>query len=443
MPAGASHLLDPKMTFAFHFRRPSAKALSYLLGISRTSVHRFNPSGWDLNAVRIICSQKYAARMITTKKDEVHITKTEGAAKGEGPGSGKNDGCCGGAGEGGNNNKERLDQEEILSIQVRVQELHRHANYAEALELSEVLIQRCETAFGLNHPATASSYNNAAVMHKLLGNYNQARSRYNDALKVYQKVLGHDHSSTASTLNNIGNLDRAQVHYDDNLSREEQSQLLQSSIDYIQQALTIRQNELGNDHPHTVTSRSNLGSSLAAQFLFVHQLEKNNPISPKNSAVITTKISKKYNEEQREMAEHHLRSALQLALQNQSQVVKNNNYHAKNVHNKDEKELDVKITSLSAAAAAQNLAVFLKVSADMSSTSQSMELYMEAKWLYEQALQARKEKLGSQHPELIATMSSLAELKATIGDEEGANAIRREIIQTLDPKLLDSSQNHK
>lgn len=411
--------------------------------MSRAPICKFDPSVWELNTVRTISSQRYAARMMTTKKDEVHVTRTEGITKGEDLGSGAKVGCCGGAGEGGGNNNERLEQEEILAIQARVQELHRHASYAEALELSEVLIQRCETTFGLNHPATASSYNNAAVMHKLLGNYNQARSRYTDALKVYQTVLGHDHSSTASTLNNVGNLDRAQVHYDDSLSRTEQSRLLQSSIDYIQQALTIRQNELGNDHPHTVTSRSNLGSSLAAQILFMHQEEKKNDTSSKSSSgSTTTNVSKTFNEEQLEMAEHHLRSALQLALQNQSQIASknNNDLTTEKVQSEGARELDVKITSISAAAAAQNLAVFLKVSADMSSTSQSMELYMEAKWLYEQALQVRKEKFGSQHPELIATMSSLAELKATIGDEEGATALRREILQTLDPKLL-SSQN--
>lgn len=57
-----------------------------------------------------------------------------------------------------------------------------------------------------NHPSIASAYNNAAVMHKMLGQYQDAKTCYQQALQIYKVVLGEDHASYAATLNNIGNL---------------------------------------------------------------------------------------------------------------------------------------------------------------------------------------------------------------------------------------------
>ena len=321
-------------------------------------------------------------------------------------------GCCGGKQQ---KSPEQLEQEEIAAIQLYVREMHRDGKYEEALEVCETLIQKCEQVFGVNHPVTASSYNNAAVMHKMLGNYNEARTRYQNALGVYEKVVGQDHSSYASALNNLGNLAKSQVQLDDTLTALERLQLLQSSVDYIQQALNIRILELGEDHPHTVTSRSNLGGALAAQFLH-------------STATKTRSSSPQITQQQREMAEEHLRTALKLALKNQEKISK-----------PDENDGGlVAIRSLSAAAAAQNLAVFLKVIADQHTTNpsgetNSMDMYLEAKWLYEQALAVRKEKLlGHYHHDTIATMSSLAELRAAIGDEEGASQLRQEILNSLE-----------
>ena len=91
-----------------------------------------------------------------------------------------------------------------------------------------------------------------------------------------------------------------------------------------------------------------------------------------------------------------------------------------------------KIETLSAAAAAQNLAVFLK-SRSMTENPYNKALMKEAKSLYNQVEKVRTQLLPKQHPDLYATKYSLAELLEVIGDTEAANQLRQEIIDTYDP----------
>ena len=59
-------------------------------------------------------------------------------------------------------------------------------------------------------------------------------------------------------------------------------------------------------------------------------------------------------------------------------------------------------------------------------------MYAESHRLYESALQVRSELRGKHHPDVVTTKFSLAELLATTGDEEGANALRSEILAAYD-----------
>ena len=51
----------------------------------------------------------------------------------------------------------------------------------------------------------------------------------------------------------------------------------------------------------------------------------------------------------------------------------------------------------------------------------------------------RSKLLPKEHPDLYATKFSLAELLETMGDEEAANVVRQEIIDTYDPQDESSS----
>mmetsp|Transcript_16601 Transcript_16601/g.27098 ORF Transcript_16601/g.27098 Transcript_16601/m.27098 type:complete len:148 (-) Transcript_16601:14-457(-) len=122
---------------------------------------------------------------------------------------------------------------------------------------------------------------------------------FHESLKIYEEIVGKDHSSYAAPLSNLGMLERSRVleseaeeGEDDNyastqnddetnidlqtlrdsntpeqkakLSALERMQLNESAIEYFDEAYRIRLSELGVNHPHTIQSRTQLGSAIAA-----------------------------------------------------------------------------------------------------------------------------------------------------------------------------------
>ena len=121
---------------------------------------------------------------------------------------------------------------------------------------------------------------------------------------------------------------------------------------------------------------------------------------------------------------------------------------------------DISICTLSSAAAAQNLAVFLKSRADLvvhsqsQSQAQSMDsgsgsgslheldsndMYAEAKNLYLGALRVRTALKGDNHPDTVASKFSLAELIDAIGDEAGANLLRQQLLDAYQVEEHDGA----
>ena len=66
---------------------------------------------------------------------------------------------------------------------------------------------------GQNHPETASSLNNLAMLLDRLGDLGEARPLFERALRIDEKVLGPDHPDTALRLTNLGTLLRKQGSY--------------------------------------------------------------------------------------------------------------------------------------------------------------------------------------------------------------------------------------
>jgi tetratricopeptide (TPR) repeat protein len=373
-------------------------------------------------------------------------------------------------------------------------------------------------------------------MHKLLGDFVEARSHYNVAMRIYAKVVGRDHASYAMTLHNLGSLNKSQIHFDTTLKATERLSLVETALEYLEEALEIRDAELGPEHPYTVATRSAIGSTLAAQVLHQHKMvvssneagtttsaeaaraakrasvaataTDNGSTNGSGREILTlptpselvTSTADASNEEssstpashtqhqqrqyislnpdditkaQWKAAEDHLREALQTAIDNPrgkriSGIVGSGGGGSKKKHkkkggkSKNNQQRDNAgssghsgvIETLSAASAGQNLAVFLKSMA-MTSNPYDMSKLQEAKDLYEQVQRVRSKLLPmtttavtistgghggrqqrqsqSLHPDLYATKFSLAELLEVMGDEETANAIRQEILDTYHP----------
>jgi hypothetical protein len=392
---------------------------------------------------------------------------------------------------------------QLADLQATITEEYKRGNFTQALSSSKDLLKQTQQHFGysVDHPATASAMNNVGLMHKLLGNFNEARQHYVGAMRIYASVCGRDHASYAMTLHNLGNLNKSQVHFDASLKATERLSLVEAAMEYLEEAYAIRVAELGAEHPHTIATRSAIGSTLAAQVLYQHKMVEDTNTNNKSSGGDESAASNNNNntrkryvalnpegvtQQQWRAAEEHLRVSLKTAIENpRGRQVQNNNPNRKN-HKKGKKKGNNKqyvkqqqrnsdntnvgpssgivVTTLSAASAAQNLAVFLKslgMTFDDDSPLRKQHMY-EAKDLYEKVQQVRAQLLPHDHPDLYATKYSLAELLAVLAsspssygggdnknDEEeqerqhhqdAANALRQEIIDTYDPPDLQQEE---
>lgn len=351
-------------------------------------------------------------------------------------GGGSSGGGTRGGGCGSNQSKERFKMPDkdtelkLASIQSQINEHYKQGDFTKSLEISQDLLKQTESHFGKDHPATASAYNNIGLMQKLLGDFIEARKHYNQAMRIYGKVVGRDHASYAMTLHNLGALSKSQVHFDTSLKATERLSLVETALEHFEEAWTIRKAELGKEHPYTVATRSSYGSTLAAQVLYQHKYVERGTQQRQYVALNPKSVT----DQGWKAAEEHLRQAMKTAIDNP----RGRNISSKNKEptNKTKKRKGRKqqqqIETLSAAAAAQNLAIFLK-SRSMTESPYNKVLMKEAKTLYNQVEKVRKQLLPPQHPDLYATKYSMAELLDAIGDEEAANKVRQEIIDTYDP----------
>ena len=124
--------------------------------------------------------------------------------------------------------------------------LCKYAKYDKALELEKQLLQICEKLYGLEHPDTASSYNNIGNVYYCKGSYDTALEYHFKVLSIREKVLGLEHPDTARSYNNIGNVYYWKGSYD-------------TALEYNLKALAIREKVLGLEHPDTATSYNNIG----------------------------------------------------------------------------------------------------------------------------------------------------------------------------------------
>ena len=215
------------------------------------------------------------------------------------------------------------------------------------------------------------------------------------------------------------------------------------------------------------------------QHKYVEEGKRNNNTSSgtSSSSSSSTKIKGKYvslspqsvTQEGWSAAEAHLREALKTAIENprgksihagggggsgtkkqqskkkksKKQQLQEQKKRLQQKSSNEESEGNI-VNTLSAASAAQNLAVFLKSKAmtvQEENSDEKLEMLQEAKKLYHQVKRVRSQLLPEQHPDLYATNYSLAELLDVMDDEEAANTLRQEIIDTYDPPAEGNDDN--
>jgi class 3 adenylate cyclase/tetratricopeptide (TPR) repeat protein len=172
--------------------------------------------------------------------------------------------------------------------------LYGRAAYSGARPLYERALAIREQALGPEHPDTAESLGNLAVLLKTQGDLAGARPLLERALAIREKALGPEHSDTADSLNSLavllktqGDLAGAQPLYERALAINERglgsehretaislgnlARLLQARDDFpgaqplFERALAIHEKVLGPEHPHTAESLANLAILLRTQ----------------------------------------------------------------------------------------------------------------------------------------------------------------------------------
>ncbi len=138
--------------------------------------------------------------------------------------------------------------------------LYRYGLYHDAEEIYLRQIVLAEELYGLEHPSTATSYNNIGLVYDNQGDYGKALEYYLKALAIHEKTLGREHPSTATSYNNIGLVYGNQGDYG-------------KALEYFFKALAIHEKTLGPEHPDIATLYNNIGGMYKDQGDYDRALE--------------------------------------------------------------------------------------------------------------------------------------------------------------------------
>jgi tetratricopeptide (TPR) repeat protein len=245
------------------------------------------------------------------------------------------------------------------------------SHYEEALRIHRLRL-------GPGHPQVARSHQNLAVNLSDLGEYREAARHYELALDVYRTVYGGIHPSIAITINNLANLK----------AREGD---LAAAEPLFRQTLEMRRQLYEEDHPSVVRAVGNLATILMrmdreteAEGMFRALIARREALGQHDSAEVM-----------------RFRANLAEALRRQGKL------------GEAEALARFVLTHPTTATAgpierSTSLVTLARVSRDRGRLDDAERLFVEA-------IELRRERLGSQHPEVVRLDTELSELRAARG----------------------------
>ena len=169
------------------------------------------------------------------------------------------------------------------SLNVLADAQMRQGKYADAQKNFSAALTIYEQRLGLEDVSTAAALNNLALVLEKLGDYASAESLLRRSLRILEKTLGKQHQDAATTLSNLGRVLDLQGKFSDatgGAAGENAEQLSVRAQELLQRGryqeaetlhyrvLAIHEKTLGQEHPTTATSLSNLGNVLHLQGKF-------------------------------------------------------------------------------------------------------------------------------------------------------------------------------
>jgi len=137
------------------------------------------------------------------------------------------------------------------------------ADYDLALEYYEKAKAIYEKVLGTEHPSTATTYNNMAAVYRAKGDYDKALEYFGKAIAIREKVLGKEHPDTAITYNNIALVYDNKGEYD-------------LALEYYGKSLDVKEKVLDKEHPSMATTYNNMADVFRAKGDYDNALKYNN-----------------------------------------------------------------------------------------------------------------------------------------------------------------------
>jgi tetratricopeptide (TPR) repeat protein len=230
-------------------------------------------------------------------------------------------------------------------------------SYGEAEMMQRWAMHARERLLGREHPSTLTSVNNLGLVLYKQGKYEEAETTHRRALEAREKVLGREHRNTLASVSGLGNVLSDQGKY-------EEAEAMH------RRALEGSEKVLGPEHPDTLTGVSSLGLVLSSQG--------------------------KYEEAE---AVHRR------ALQAEEKVLGREHHHTLTCVN--------------------NLGLVLE----------SQGKYQEAEAMFRRSLGGYQEVLGHKHPHTLTSVNNLGGALFSQGKYEEAEAMHRQALETQEKVL--------
>ena len=275
--------------------------------------------------------------------------------------------------------------------------------YPEAEPLYVRSLSIREQQLGGDHPDTALGLNNLAVLYESMGRYQEAEPLYVRSLSIHEQQLGADHHYTAGSLNNLAGLYESMGHYPE------------AEPLYVR-SLTISEQQLGADHHYTALSLNNL----AGLYNTMGRYPEAEPLYVRSLSI-----------HEQQLGVDHPDTARSL----------NNLASLYNVMGRYPEAEPLYVRSLSIreqqfGADHPDTALGLN---NLASLYRAMGRYAEAEPLYVRALSIYEQQLGADHPDTAMSLNNLANLYHAMGRYPEAEPL---YLRALEIFLSRLGENH-
>ena len=257
---------------------------------------------------------------------------------------------------------------------------------------------RCELEFknhilGTEHPSTLTSMNNLAVTLQAQGELERAREIHEKVLEKRRRLLGAEHPDTIASMGNLATTLHAQGE-------------LEKAREILTGVLEKRRQIFGVEHPKTLTSMGNLASTLHSQ----GELEKAREIQEKKLGITRRVLGGAHSDTLTSM------SQLAMTLKDQGEIERARGIQEE-VLEKRRQIFGAKHPDTLASMG--NLAITLCCQGEIE----------RARNVQKGEVETMQQILGAEHPDTLTSMSNLATTLQTQGKLERAREIYEEVLE--------------